>query len=73
LARLKNVSGEARQVPLLDDRIVEADEIIEVPDELIAHEVDGETVGFVWPESTWQVTKTPAKAKPQPATAGEEG
>lgn len=45
MARLKNVSGEARQVPLLEDRVVEADEIVEVDDQLVAE--------FAWPESTW--------------------
>jgi hypothetical protein len=64
VARFKNVSGGAREVPLLAELgqpgIVEADEIVEVPDEVAA--------GYVWPEETWQITK-PAKAK---ATAGKD-
>jgi hypothetical protein len=49
--RFKNVSGGAREVPLLAELgqpgIVEADEIIEVADEVAD--------GYVWPEDTWQV------------------
>jgi hypothetical protein len=46
VARLKNVSGEAREVPLLDNRVVEADEIVEVDDQLLTD--------YTWPETTWQ-------------------
>ena len=64
MARFKNVSGGALEVPLLAEHglpgIVEADEIVEVPDEAAA--------GYVWPETTWQATKPPAKAK-----ASDEG
>ena len=64
MARLKNVSGEARQVPLLDNRVVEADEIVEVDDQLLDD--------FTWPESTWQVqAESKAKAKAKPAGTGE--
>jgi hypothetical protein len=64
VARFKNVSGGAREVPLLAEvglpAIVEADEIVEVPDEVAD--------GYVWPEETWQATKPAAKAK-----AGDKG
>jgi hypothetical protein len=59
VARFKNVSGGAREVPLLAELglpgIVEADEIVEVPDEVAA--------GYVWPEETWQTTKASAKTR----------
>ena len=65
MGRLKNVSGEAREVPLLDNRVVEPDEVVDVDDQLLEE--------FAWPASTWQVEadKKPAKAKA--AAAGEEG
>lgn len=65
MARLKNVSGEAREVPLLDNRIVEPDEVVDVADELLAE--------FVWPETTWQVEADKKPAKGAKAAAGEEG
>lgn len=55
MGRLKNVSGEAREVPLLGNRVVEPNEIVDVDDELLAE--------FVWPESTWQVQADKKQAK----------
>ena len=64
MARLKNVSGEAREVPLLGNRVVEPDEIVDVDDELLAE--------YVWPEATWQVqAEKPVKASK--AASGGEG
>jgi hypothetical protein len=70
VARFKNVSGGAREVPLLVELglpgIVEADEIVEVPDDVAA--------GYVWPEETWQATKPASKAKADAkADQGEGG
>lgn len=55
MGRVKNVSGEAREVPLLGNRVVEPDEVVDVADELLAE--------FAWPESTWKVEQTKGKAK----------
>lgn len=60
MGRLKNVSGEAREVPLLN-RVVEPDEEIDVDDELLAE--------FAWPESTWKAATTKKAA----TKAGEGG
>ena len=65
MARLKNVSGEAREVPLLDNRVVEPDEVVDVDDKLLAE--------FVWPAVTWQVEPDKKPAKGSKAAAGEEG
>jgi len=54
VGRLKNVSGEAREVPLLGNRVVEPDEVVDVDDELLDPEQ------YVWPASTWQVVEPPA-------------
>jgi hypothetical protein len=67
VARFKNTSGDAREVPMLADlglpTIVDADEIIEVPDDIAA--------GLVWPEETWQATKAPSKAAVKATDQGE--
>lgn len=64
MARLKNVSGEAREVPLLGNRIVEPDEIVDVDDELLAE--------FAWPESTWEIVAEKKAAKGKTAEASGE-
>jgi hypothetical protein len=57
MSTVKNISGGPLDVPLLD-RVVEADEIVEVPDV----QADGESP-IVWPGNRWQpVTKAAAKA-----------
>ena len=52
----KNISGGPLDVPLLD-RVVEADEVTEVPDV----QADGESP-IVWPENRWELV-TPPKTK----------
>ena len=53
--RVKNISGGALDVPLLD-RVVEADEEVDVPDV----QADGVSP-VVWPGNRWQpVTDKPA-------------
>ena len=57
MSRVKNVSGGPLDVPLLD-RIVEADEVVEVPDS----QPDGSPI--VWPENRWEpVTDAKPAAK----------
>jgi hypothetical protein len=59
---VKNVSGVALDVPLLD-RVVEVDEVVEVPD----FQADGVSP-LVWPSVHWEpVTDAP----PDPAPAVE--
>jgi len=69
MAKLRNVSGEAREVPLLGNRVVEPDEVVDVDDELLDPEQ------YVWPESTWQVQveRKPAKGKAAASEPGGEG
>ena len=67
MGRLKNVSGEAREVPLLGNRVVEPDEVVDVDDELLDPEQ------YVWPASTWQVQADKKPAKGKAATAEGEG
>ena len=58
--RVKNVSGGALDVPLLD-RVVEDGETVEVPDA----QPDGSPI--VWPGNRWQ----PVDAKPAAKSAGK--
>ena len=50
------------------DRLVEPDEVVDVPDDLV-HDPDnptneaGELVGLVWPESLWAEVSSKAKSK----------
>ena len=56
MSKVKNVSGGARYVPLLDREVADG-EVVDVPDT----QGDG-TSPVVWPEATWQPVKdTPAK------------
>jgi hypothetical protein len=56
MSKVKNVSGGARYVPLLDREVADG-ETVEVPDTQ-ADDVSP----VVWPEVTWQPVKdTPAK------------
>jgi hypothetical protein len=57
MSTVKNISGGPLDVPLLD-RVVEADEVVDVPDV----QADGESP-IVWPENRWQpVAAKQAKA-----------
>lgn len=59
--KVKNVSGGARYVPLLDREVADG-ETVEVPDTQPDH-TDENPLPIVWPEATWQpVTDKPAKA-----------
>lgn len=50
--RIQNISGETRDVPALN-KIVAADEIVDVPDELAPN--------FVSQTANWEAVKAPAK------------
>jgi len=49
VAKVRNISGEARHVAELNGRLIEADEVVEVPD----NRVDG----YVCQESNWELIK----------------
>lgn len=55
MAKYRNVSGEARVVPLVGGRVVEPDEVITVPDQIAGQ--------YVWPEDTWQAEDAPKPSK----------
>jgi hypothetical protein len=54
VARITNISGEDRDVPLLGGRTVADGETVEVDDQLLED--------FAWPESTWKVETTASGA-----------
>jgi hypothetical protein len=57
MSKVKNISGGPLDVPLLD-RVVDADEVIDVPDV----QADGESP-IIWPPNRWEpVTDTKAAA-----------
>lgn len=64
MSRVKNISGGALDVPLLD-RVVEADEVVEVPDV----QADGVSP-IVWPGNRWEPVAEP-KAKAKADTSGK--
>lgn len=56
MSKVRNISGGPLDVPLLD-RVVEADEIVDVPDV----QADGESP-IIWPPNRWEpVLPPPAK------------
>jgi hypothetical protein len=66
MAKVKNISGGARYVPLLDREVADG-EVVDVPD------VQGDGVSpVVWPSATWQPVKdTPPKGKAADGTSGK--
>ena len=56
MSRVKNISGGALDVPLLD-RVVEDGETVEVPDA----QPDGSPI--VWPDNRWQPVEDKPAAK----------
>ena len=64
MSRVRNVSGGALDVPLLD-RQVEADEIVDVPDFQPAHTAD-DPLPIIWPPDKWEPV---AEAKVAPEKA----
>ena len=61
MSQVKNISGGPLDVPLLD-RVVEADETVEVPD----FQADGESP-IVWPGNRWH----PVTDKPTAKSSGK--
>jgi hypothetical protein len=71
MSKVKNVSGGPLDVPLLD-RVVEADETVEVPDFQPAS-TDENPLPIVWPPDKWQdaAPKAKASAKTADDTSGK--
>ena len=60
MSKVRNVSGGPLEVPLLDMRVVEAGEVVEVPDFQPAHS-DGNPLPIVWPGDKWEPVAEPEK------------
>ena len=52
MSKVKNISGGALDVPLLN-RMVEEDEVVEVPDFQPAS-TDEEPLPIIWPSNRWE-------------------
>jgi hypothetical protein len=61
VSQVQNISGGPLDVPLLD-RVVEADEVVEVPDFQPAH-TDENPLPIVWPPDKWAPVTKAAKSK----------
>jgi hypothetical protein len=61
MSKVKNISGGPLDVPLLD-RVVEADETVEVPDV----QADGVSP-IVWPPNRWEPVAPPKVSAEKPA------
>lgn len=66
MSKVRNISGGPLDVPLLD-RIVEADEVVEVPDV----QADGESP-IIWPANRWEPVAEP-KVAPEKAAKSDKG
>lgn len=64
MAKLRNVSTDTLVVPVLGNRLVEPDEVVEVSDELLEE--------LAWPETTWAVVAPPKKVAAVAVTKDEE-
>jgi hypothetical protein len=70
MSKVKNVSGGARYVPLLDREVADG-EIVDVPDFQPGH-TDADPLPIVWPEATWEpVPDKPAKASAKADAAAD--
>ena len=67
MSTVRNISGGALDVPLLD-RVVEADEVVDVPD----FQADGESP-IVWPSNRWQPVTDKKAAKADDASGKAAG
>ena len=65
MSKVKNISGGPLDVPLLD-RVVEADEIAEVPDK------QGDGSPIIWPPNRWEPVADPPKAPAKTAAKAKE-
>ena len=66
MSKVKNISGGPLDVPFLD-RVVDADEVVDVPDV----QADGESP-IVWPPDKWEPVAEPG-AKAGAKAAGTSG
>jgi hypothetical protein len=60
MSKVRNISGGDLDVPLLD-RVVGADEVVEVPDFQPAH-TDENPLPIVWPPDKWEPVPDPVVA-----------
>ena len=65
MSKVRNISGGPLDVPLLD-RLVDADETVDVPD----FQADGESP-IVWPPDKWEAVAEPKPAAKAAAKAGD--
>ena len=64
MSKVRNISGGDLDVPLLD-RVVEADEVVEVPDT----QPDGSPI--IWPDNRWEPV-LPPRPGARPAKTAKE-
>ena len=69
MSKVKNISGGALDVPLLD-RVVEDGEVVEVPD-FQPGSTDEEPLPIVWPGNRWEPVADKAAAKASAKTADD--
>lgn len=70
MSKVKNISGGQLDVPLLD-RLVEADEVVDVPD-FQPGSTDENPLPIVWPPDKWEpVTSARAALKASAKTADD--
>ena len=65
MSKVRNISGGPLDVPLLD-RVVEADEVVDVPD----YQADGESP-IAWPENRWEPVPEPKVEAEKPKRASK--
>ena len=65
MSKVKNVSGGARYVPLLDREVADG-EVVDVPDV----QADGVSP-IVWPERVWEPVQDKPKAAAKADTSGK--
>jgi len=69
MSKVKNISGGPLDVPLLD-RVIEADETVDVPDFQPGHS-DENPLPIVWPPDKWEAVAEPKPAAKAAAKAGD--
>jgi hypothetical protein len=67
MSKVRNISGGARYVPLLDREVADG-ETVEVPDFQPGH-TDEAPLPIVWPEATWEPVAAPKVAPEKAAKA----
>lgn len=69
--KVKNISGGARYVPLLDREVADG-ETVDVPEVQPGH-TDENPLPVVWPEATWQPVTDKKAAKADDSKADDSG